>query len=59
MYGTTRSGKLARMKDQADSAYFHSYLRWDPDYATARTTSGTMIGRGPESSHVRFTPKGR
>lgn len=34
-------------------------LRWDPDYPAARMAGGTLIGRGPESLHVRFTPRGR
>ena len=33
-------------------------LRWDPDYPAARMAGGTLIGRGPESLHVRYTPRG-
>ena len=32
-------------------------LRWDPDAPKARMGGGTLIGRGPESLHVKFTPK--
>lgn len=31
-------------------------LRWDPDYPAARMGGGTLIGRGPEALHVRYTP---
>lgn len=31
-------------------------LRWDPDARPARMGGGTLIGRGPESLPVRFTP---
>ena len=31
-------------------------LRWDPDYPPARMGGGTLIGRGPEALHVRYTP---
>jgi cytochrome P450 len=34
-----------------------SDLRWDPDYPPARMAGGTLIGRGPESLRVRFTPR--
>lgn len=34
-------------------------LRWDPDYPPARMAGGTLIGRGPESLNVRYTPKPR
>ncbi len=32
-------------------------LRWDPDYPPARMGGGTLIGRGPEALHVRYTPR--
>lgn len=31
-------------------------LRWDTDYPPARMAGGTLIGRGPEALHVRYTP---
>ena len=31
-------------------------LRWDPDYPPARMAGGTLIGRGPDALHVRYTP---
>lgn len=34
-------------------------LRWDPDYPPARMAGGTLIGRGPESLHVRYSPISR
>ena len=31
-------------------------LRWNPDYPPARMSGGTLIGRGPDALHVRYTP---
>ena len=31
-------------------------LRWDPDYPAPRMAGGTLIGRGPDSLHVRYNP---
>lgn len=31
-------------------------LRWDPDYPPARMSGGTLIGRGPDALHVRYSP---
>lgn len=31
-------------------------LRWDTNYPPARMGGGTLIGRGPEALHVRYTP---
>lgn len=31
-------------------------LRWDPEKPVARMGGGTLIGRGPDALHVRYTP---
>jgi cytochrome P450 len=31
-------------------------LRWDPEKPVAQMGGGTLIGRGPDSLHVRYTP---
>ena len=31
-------------------------LRWDPDFPPAKMGGGTLIGRGPDALHVRYTP---
>jgi cytochrome P450 len=31
-------------------------LRWDPDKPRAKTTGGTLVGRGPDALNVRFDP---
>jgi cytochrome P450 len=32
-------------------------LRWDPDQPPARMSGGTLLARGPNALHVRYTPR--